>query len=93
LTTALAGSEWSASLPGSFTPRERAPGKHWIGGLADSRAGVDYVEKRKFLILPELELLSLGRPGRSQYETAVKGWRKAYNLMYESHYNWFLAWV
>jgi hypothetical protein len=29
---ALVGGEWSASLPSHFTPRERAPGTHWIGG-------------------------------------------------------------
>jgi hypothetical protein len=32
LTSALDGSEWSASRPGRFTPMERAPGTHWIGG-------------------------------------------------------------
>jgi hypothetical protein len=31
-----------------------------------SRAGLDNVEKRKFLILPELELRPFGRPARSQ---------------------------
>jgi len=31
LTSALDGGEWSASRPGHFTPRERAPGAHWIG--------------------------------------------------------------
>jgi hypothetical protein len=30
LTSALDGGEWSASRPGRFTPRERAPGTHWI---------------------------------------------------------------
>jgi hypothetical protein len=33
--------EWSASLPGSFTPRERAPGIHWIGGWVGPRASLD----------------------------------------------------
>jgi hypothetical protein len=32
----------------------------------DPRAGLDYVEKRKFLTLPTLELRPLGRPARSQ---------------------------
>jgi hypothetical protein len=32
LTSALDVGEWSASRPGRFTPRERAPGTHWIGG-------------------------------------------------------------
>jgi hypothetical protein len=66
LTSALARGEWSASRPGRFTPRERAPGTHWIGGWVDPRAGVDDVEKRKFFTLPGLELQPLGRPARSQ---------------------------
>jgi hypothetical protein len=61
LTSALVGGEWSASRPCRFTPRERAPGIHWIGGWVDRRAGLDDVEKRKFLTLPGLEL----RPPRS----------------------------
>jgi hypothetical protein len=32
LASALDGGEWSASHPGRFTPRERDPGTHWIGG-------------------------------------------------------------
>jgi hypothetical protein len=51
LTSALAGSEWSASRPCRFTPGERAPGARWIGGWVGPRAGLDDVEKRKFLIL------------------------------------------
>jgi hypothetical protein len=58
--------EWSASRHGRFTPGERAPRTHWIGGWVDSRAGLDDVEKRKFFTLPELELRRLGRPARSQ---------------------------
>jgi hypothetical protein len=54
LTSALAGGEWSASRPGRFTPGERDPGTHWIGGWVDPRAGLDGVEKRKFLTLPGL---------------------------------------
>jgi hypothetical protein len=56
LTSALAGDEWSVSRPCRFTPGERGPGSHWIGGWVDSRAGLDDVEKRKFLTLPGLEL-------------------------------------
>jgi hypothetical protein len=62
LTSALVGGEWSASRSGRFTARERTPGTHWIAGWVDPRAGLDDVEKIKFLILPGLELLSLGRP-------------------------------
>jgi hypothetical protein len=43
LTSALDGDEWSASRPGRFTPRERAPGTHWVG----PRAAQDAVVKRK----------------------------------------------
>jgi hypothetical protein len=46
LTSALDGDEWSASRLGRFTPRERAPGTHWIGGWVDPRAGLDAVVKR-----------------------------------------------
>jgi hypothetical protein len=66
LTSALAGGEWSASRPCRFTPGERAAGTHWRGGLVDLRAGLDDVEKRKFLTLPGLELRPLGRPASSQ---------------------------
>jgi hypothetical protein len=31
LASALDGGEWSASLPGCFITRERAPGTQWIG--------------------------------------------------------------
>jgi hypothetical protein len=65
-TSALAGGEWSVSRPGRFTSGERAPGANWIGGWVDPRAGLDDVEKRKFLTLPGLELLPFGRPARSQ---------------------------
>jgi hypothetical protein len=41
LTSALAGGEWSASRPGSFTPGEKAPGTQWIGGWVDPTAGLD----------------------------------------------------
>jgi hypothetical protein len=66
MTSAQAGGEWSASYPGRFIPGERAPGTHWIEGWVDPRAGLDDLEKRKFLTLPELEVRPLGRPARSQ---------------------------
>jgi hypothetical protein len=46
LTLAL-GDEWSASRSGRFTPRERAPGTHWIGGWVGPRAVLNAVVKRK----------------------------------------------
>jgi hypothetical protein len=56
LTSTLVGGEWSASRPGHFTPGENASGTHWIGGWVDHRAGLDNLEKRKFLTLLGLEL-------------------------------------
>jgi hypothetical protein len=46
LTSERDGGEWSASRPGRFTPRERAPGTHWIGGWVGPRAVLDAVVKR-----------------------------------------------
>jgi hypothetical protein len=56
----------SDQLHVTAAPEERAPGTHWIGGWVDPRDGLDDVEKRKFLTIPGLELLPLGRPARSQ---------------------------
>jgi hypothetical protein len=47
LTLALDGREWSASRPGRFTPRERAPCTPWLGSWVGPRAGLDTVSKRK----------------------------------------------
>jgi hypothetical protein len=41
VTSALDGSEWSASHPGRFTPGEKAHGTQWIGGWLGTRAGLD----------------------------------------------------
>jgi hypothetical protein len=48
LTSALDGGEWSALCSCRFTPRERAPGTHWIGGWAGPRAGLDAAVREKF---------------------------------------------
>jgi hypothetical protein len=66
LTAALVGGEWSASRPGRFTSRERALGTHLTGGWVGPRAGLDEVEKGKFLILPGLQSRPLGCPAYSQ---------------------------
>jgi hypothetical protein len=44
LTSALDGGELSASRPGRFTPVERAPGTHWIGGRVGPGTGLDLME-------------------------------------------------
>jgi hypothetical protein len=66
LTSALVGGEWSASHPSYFTPGERSPGSHCIGGWVDPRAALDDVDKRKFLTLPGLELWHFDRPACCQ---------------------------
>jgi hypothetical protein len=50
LTSVLDGGEQSASCPSHFTPRERAPVTHWIGGWVGPRAILDAVVKRKIKI-------------------------------------------
>jgi hypothetical protein len=60
-TSVVVGGEWSASRLFLFTPREGAPGTHWIEDRVDPRAGLDDVKKRYFLIQPGLEFSPLGR--------------------------------
>jgi hypothetical protein len=66
MTSILAGGEWSVSRPGRFTPWERAPGTHWIGGWVDPRGDLDDMEDRKLFTLLGLELRTLSRPASSQ---------------------------
>jgi hypothetical protein len=47
LTSAIDGGEWSASRAGRFTPREGAPGTHWLGGWVGPRDVLGVVVKRK----------------------------------------------
>jgi len=49
LTSALDGGEWSASRRGRFTPMDRTPGTHWIGGWVGPGAVLDMVSKGKIL--------------------------------------------
>jgi hypothetical protein len=52
--------------PRPLYPRGKIPRYQWIGGWVDPRAGLDDVEKRKFLTLQGRELGPLGRPAPSQ---------------------------
>jgi hypothetical protein len=52
--------------PRSLNPQERAPGTHCIGGWVNPRAGLEDMEKWKFLTLPGLEVRPLGHPAGSQ---------------------------
>jgi hypothetical protein len=65
-TTTLVGGEWSASCSVRFTPKERAPVIHWIGGWVGQRAGLDDVDNRKLFTLPRLGFRPLYRPDRGQ---------------------------
>jgi len=65
LTSALDGGEWSVSRSGRFTPRERAPGTHWIRDWVGSRAGLEAVVKRK-ITHPIPGLGTPDHPARSQ---------------------------
>jgi len=63
LTSALVEAEWSASRPGHFTHRERAPGSHLTEGWVGPRADPDAAAKRNNPCLcPELKP---GHPVRS----------------------------
>jgi hypothetical protein len=62
LTWALVGGEWPASRLGRCTLGERTTGNRWIGGWADPIAGLEYVEKRKFVTLLGLELHPVAIP-------------------------------
>jgi hypothetical protein len=57
LTSALDEGDWSASCPGHFTLRERAPGTQWKGGWVGPRASLDTVEKRTISGIQNLVLL------------------------------------
>jgi hypothetical protein len=56
LTSTLDGGEWSASLPCRFSPKERHPAAHWIGGPVGPSVCVDVVERREYVALPRREL-------------------------------------
>jgi hypothetical protein len=59
LTSALDGGEWSASRPGRFTPRERAPVKIMKGDKWDNTSeGLVYsVEYVHLFVLPCVNLI------------------------------------
>jgi hypothetical protein len=53
--------------PAALPPGKEPPGTHWIRGWVDPRAGLDDVEKRKFLTLPGPLDLSAVQPVASRY--------------------------
>jgi hypothetical protein len=68
LTSALDGGEWSASRPCCFTPGERAPGTHWIGGWVGPRAGLDSMKKRAAIPTEPTNLLGAHNSLANQLE-------------------------
>jgi hypothetical protein len=56
LSSTLVRSVWSASRPCRFTPGERSPRSHWIGGWVDPTAVLDDMKKGTFFTLTGLEL-------------------------------------
>jgi hypothetical protein len=66
LMSVVDGGEWSGTCPSCFTPRERAPSTHWIGGWMGSRAGLDMVSEKNSQPLPGIEPLSSDYPACSQ---------------------------
>jgi hypothetical protein len=81
LTSAQDGGEWLASQPSCFTPRERAPGTHWIGGSVGPRAILDTVMKKK---IPSPYQESSPRTPIIQ---PVQDWRKLHNVKFHHFYS------
>jgi hypothetical protein len=73
LTLALDEIEWSASCPGCCTPRERAPGIHWIGGWGLQSQSGHSVKEKNSQLLPGIEPRSYDCPACSQplYQLAI----------------------
>jgi hypothetical protein len=73
LTSALDGSEWSASRPDRFTPRKRVPGTHWTGGWVGPRAVLDAVMKKKILSPRRVSnpRTPIVQPAAQRYTTAL----------------------
>jgi hypothetical protein len=54
--------------PAALPQGGKASGTHWLGGWVDPRAGLDDMEKLKFLTLPEIETRpSVVQPVASRY--------------------------
>jgi hypothetical protein len=63
LTSALAGWEWSASRPGSFTPGENVPVSHsiWDGGGGGAWKQIEIFWRSKRDIRGSFSLLAMGK--------------------------------
>jgi hypothetical protein len=65
-TSALVGGEWQLHAPAALHPEKEPRVPIVIGGWVGPRAGLDDVEKRKFLNVLGVDLRPLGHPARSQ---------------------------
>jgi hypothetical protein len=61
--------------PAVLIPGKKQPGTYSIGDFVDPRAGLNDLEKLKFLTLPGLQLQPLGRPAcrQSLYQILYRG--------------------
>jgi hypothetical protein len=85
LTSALDEGELSASRIGAFTPGEKAPCTHLIGGWVGPKVGLDAVAKRKkSLFLPGIEPLS-----SSQLLTALTQFFVCIQFEVKTYVFWF----
>jgi hypothetical protein len=57
LTSALDRGKWSALRPGRFTPRERAPGNHWMGGCVGPFSNMNTHTKKIWWSVQVMRLL------------------------------------
>jgi hypothetical protein len=66
-----------------YTRGKKATGTHWIGGWVDLRAGLDDVEKRKFLTLTGFQIYpSVVQPVVSRYtDYAIPAYALPYILL------------
>jgi hypothetical protein len=93
LTSALDGEEWSASHPGRFTSREKAPGTTWIEAWVGPRVVLDAVVKRKIPSPPGIRTLEPNpdRPARSLVAILTKiSWllKEACDSVILQHSHW-----
>jgi hypothetical protein len=82
--------QWTASSPGHFNPRERAPGTHWIECWVGPRADLVDMKKWNLLILPGLKPTHLGHPAHSQllYWLYVNKYRTELKKSHNCPYLW-----
>jgi hypothetical protein len=94
LTSALAGGEWSVSLPDHYTSGERYSNTHWIRGWVIARMGLDD-EKREFLPQSGLELWPLGHLacGQLLFQLCCASSLHSQSTLFKSLHGFWLMWL